>query len=166
MLATNAMSLTSFPARVLVADEDAATGELLTSIAEQEGYDLISVSDGRDAYRILKADVNFQAAVFNMTMPHLDGIDIVRFMKTEKRMMRIPVVLVAGEPGLKDIVNSFAAGAVAFLPKPFTTEQLQRTLRIALSSRGQQTIVSSGRTDSSSRRGILVGQTRHPLLAI
>lgn len=161
------MSLTSVPARVLVADEDPATGNLLTSIAEQEGYQVVSVSDGREAYRILKGDTNFNAAVFNMTMPHLDGIDIVRFMKTEKRMMRIPVVLVAGEPGLKDIANSFAAGAVAFLPKPFTTEQLQRTLRIALSSRGQQTVLSSGRTGPSSLRGMLVGRIpQHPLLAI
>lgn len=161
------MSLTNSPARVLVADEDPATGNLLTSIAEQEGYQVVSVSDGREAYRILKADTNFQAAIFNMTMPHLDGIDIVRFMKTEKRMMRIPVVLVAGEPGLKHIVNSFAAGAVAFLAKPFTTEQLQRTLRIALNSRGQQTVVSSGRTDPSYPRGMLLGRLpQHPILAM
>ena len=48
--------------------------------------------------------------------------------------MRIPVVIVAGDQGLKLISDSFAAGALAFLPKPFTTEKLARTLRLAIGS--------------------------------
>lgn len=121
--------------RVLVADDDPATGNLLTAFAGREGYQVVSVTDGREAYRLLKSDANFCAAVFNMMMPHLDGVDIVRFMKTEKRLMRIPVIMVTGEHGLSLIADSFAVGATAFLPKPFTKELLQRTLRIALNSR-------------------------------
>jgi len=49
-------------------------------------------------------------------------------MKTEKRLMRIPVVVVTDEREPKQMVDSFAAGATVFLQKPFTTEQLQRTL--------------------------------------
>lgn len=124
--------------RILVADDDPLTSQLLTSIAEKEGYTVVSVTDGREAYRILKTDADFKAAVFNMTMPHLKGVDIVRFMKTEKRLMRIPVVIVTAENGLRLIADSFAAGAALFLPKPFTTDQLQRALRIALSSRRDQ----------------------------
>jgi FixJ family two-component response regulator len=48
--------------------------------------------------------------------------------------MRIPVVIVAGDHGLKLISDSFAAGALAFLPKPFTTEKLARTIRLAIGS--------------------------------
>src|SRR5712691_3879137 len=121
--------------RVLVADDDPLTSELLTSIAEKEGYKVVSVADGREAYRVLKSDADFNAAVFNMTIPHLKGVDIVRFMKTEKRLMRIPVVIVTGQRGLRLIADSFAAGAMLFLPKPFTTDQLQRAVRIAMSSR-------------------------------
>ena len=124
--------------RVLVADDDPLTSQLLTSIAEKEGYTVVSATDGREAYRILKSDADFNAAVFNMTMPHLKGVDIVRFMKTEKRLMRIPVVIVTAELGLRLIADSFAAGAVLFLAKPFTTDQLERALRIALGSRRDQ----------------------------
>jgi CheY-like chemotaxis protein len=122
------------PARVLVADNDPTTGRGLISIGEKEGYQVITVADGREAYRMLKSDGNFQVAVFDMAMPQLDGVEIVRYMKTEKRLMRIPIVIVAGKQGLKLIAECFAAGAIAFLPKPFTTEQLRRTLRMALSS--------------------------------
>jgi CheY-like chemotaxis protein len=122
------------PARVLVADNDPTTGRRLISIGEKEGYQVITVADGREAYRILKSDGDFQVAVFDMAMPQLDGVAIVRYMKTEKRLMRIPIVIVAGKQGLKLIAECFAAGAIAFLPKPFTTEQLRRTLRMAISS--------------------------------
>jgi DNA-binding NtrC family response regulator len=124
----------STPARVLIVDDDPTTAQLLSAIGEKEGYQVVSVDDGRKAYRILKSDANFAAAVFNMTVPHLKGVDIVRHMKTEKRLMRIPVIIVAGQHGLKLITESFAAGALAFLPKPFTTEKLVRTLRLAIGS--------------------------------
>ena len=122
------------PLRVLVADDDPTTGQLLTATGQREGYQVVSVDDGRQAYRILKSDADFAAAVFNMAMPHLKGVDIVRYMKTEKRLMRIPVILVAGEQGLILIRDGFAAGALAFLSKPFTTEKLARMLRLAIGS--------------------------------
>jgi CheY-like chemotaxis protein len=125
-------------ARVLVADNDPNTGRLLISIAEKEGYAIVTVEDGREAYRVLKSDGNFSAVVFDMTVPHLDGVEIVRYMKTEKRLMQIPIVVVAGPQGLKLIAECFAAGAIAFLPKPFTTEQLRRTLRMAISSQAEK----------------------------
>jgi chemosensory pili system protein ChpA (sensor histidine kinase/response regulator) len=122
------------PARVLVVDDDASTAALLSTVAEREGYQVVSVRDGREAFRMLKSNADFTAAVFNMTMPHLDGVDILRHMKTEKRLMRIPVVIVAGNHGLKLITESFAAGALAFLSKPLTTEKLALTVRLAIGS--------------------------------
>ena len=131
---TSAATLSRAPARVLVVDDDPITGRLLISIGEREGYHVVTVADGRKAYRMLKSDADFTAAVFNMTMPHLNGVDILRYMKTEKRLMRIPVVIVAGEHGLRLIVDSFAAGALLFLPKPFTADKLARTMRLAIGS--------------------------------
>ena len=71
-------------------------------------------------------------------MRNLEGLEIVRYMKTEKRLMRIPVVVVTDEQGTKQLVDNSVAGATVFLQKPFTTEQLQRTLRVALLSREVQ----------------------------
>ena len=120
------------PARILVVDDDPLTGQLLLGIGSREGYEVVSVADGRQAFRMLKSDAGFAAAVFNLTLPHLNGVDLVRYMKSEKRLMRIPVVIVAGDNGLKLIADSFAAGALAFLPKPFTTEKLALTLRLVM----------------------------------
>lgn len=126
------------PVRVLVADADPITGRLLVSSGGKEGYRVVTVDDGREAYRMLKSNGDFKAVVFDIALPHVEGVEIVRYMKTEKRLMHIPIVVLAGEGGLKFISECFSAGAIAFLPKPFTTEQLRRTLHMAISSQASK----------------------------
>jgi len=136
-LVENSLSNVMAGARVLVADQDGLTSELLRSLNGREGYRIVSVSDGREAFRVLKTDADFHVAIFNMAMPHLHGVDIVKYMKTEKRLMRIPVVLISGKNDTKTVAEGFAAGALALLPKPFSAEQLHRILRLALNSTGR-----------------------------
>jgi len=123
-------------ARILLGDQDPTTSELLRSLNDRAGFRVVSVSDGREAFRVLKADADFQVAIFNITMPHLHGVDIVKYMKTEKRLMRIPVVLISDEGGAQTVAEGFAAGAMALLSKPFSAEQLHRTLRLAINMTG------------------------------
>jgi CheY-like chemotaxis protein len=118
--------------RVLIVEDDPEVRRLITSVVEGEGYPVVALGDGREAYRQLKSDANFGVVILDMMMPHLKGIDIARYMRTEKRLMRIPVVMITGGDELSRMAESFSAGASAFLPKPFTTEQLQNTLRLFL----------------------------------
>jgi CheY-like chemotaxis protein len=116
--------------RILVADDDPVIRHLLSSIVEREGYSAVAVSDGREAYRILHSDADFCGAIFDMQMPNIDGLEIIRYMQTEKRLRRIPVLMITSERDLKYTAASFAAGATLFLPKPFTAPQFQSTFRI------------------------------------
>jgi CheY-like chemotaxis protein len=116
--------------RVLVADDDPAILRLVTAILEKEGYSVVGARDGREAYKALQDDSNFTAAVFDVVMPHIPGPELVRYMRTEKRFNKIPVMMMTAEQDPKLSSDSFAAGAVVFLPKPFTTTQLQTMLRM------------------------------------
>jgi CheY-like chemotaxis protein len=118
--------------RILVADDDPVIRLLVTSILKKEGYTPVVVEDGREAYRVLQSDSDFRAAIFDMMMPHLEGTDVIRHMRTERRLRRIPVMLITSERDFKLMADSFAAGATIFLPKPFTTGQLQLMLRMLL----------------------------------
>jgi two-component system response regulator HydG len=118
--------------RIIVADDDPAILRLVTTILEKEGYIVIGARDGREAYKILQTDPNFTAAVFDVVMPHVSGPELVRFMKSEKRLQSIPVMMMTAEQDPKLSSDSFAAGAVVFLPKPFTTAQLQIMLQMLI----------------------------------
>ena len=118
--------------RILVADDDPAILRLVTAIVEKEGFTVVPARDGREAYKILQADSDFVAGIFDGVMPHIQGPELVRYMKTEKRLMKIPVMMMTAEQNPKLSSDSFSAGAVVFLPKPFTTAQLQIMLRMLI----------------------------------
>jgi CheY-like chemotaxis protein len=130
------------PRRVLVADDDPVMRHLITTIIKQQNYEVVVVEDGRAAYRVLQSDAQFAAAVLDMSMPFLEGLDLVRYMRTEKRLMRIPIMMVSAEQDIKLMASSFSAGATAFLPKPFTPEQLQSAIRMLLGNRRPTSIAA------------------------
>lgn len=120
--------------RVLIADDDPTIRGLLSAAVTSEGYTVVAANDGRAAYKIMNSDADFTAALFDMNMAGLSGIDLIRHMKTEKRLQRIPVMLITAEQDLKILADGLAAGAVAFLPKPLKADKLQNALRMLLQS--------------------------------
>ncbi len=118
------------PKQILVADDDPAILRLVKIIIEKEGYAVISARDGKEAYKLLQSGESFVAAVFDVVMPYIQGTELVRYMQSEKRLMKIPVIMMTAEQNPRLSSESFSAGAVAFLPKPFTTVQLQTMVRM------------------------------------
>jgi len=124
--------------RVLVADDDPAILKLVKTILEKEGYQVVGARDGREAYKILQNDPDFTAGIFDVVMPHISGPELVRFMKTERRLMKIPIMMMTAEQDPKLSSESFSAGAVVFLPKPFTTAQLHIMLQMLVGKASPQ----------------------------
>ena len=118
--------------RILVADDDPAILRLVSTILEKESFTVVTARDGREAYKVLQGDHNFTAAILDVVMPHVSGFELVRFMKTEDRLKRIPVMMMTAEQDPKLSSDSFSAGADVFLPKPFTTAQLQIMLQMLI----------------------------------
>jgi CheY-like chemotaxis protein len=123
------------PKRILIADDDPVMRHLVTTILKQQGCEVVLANDGRDAYRILQSDSQFTAAILDLTMPFLEGLDLIRYMRSERRLMRIPIMMITAQQDIKLMASSFAAGATAFLPKPFTPEQLQTAIRMLIGNR-------------------------------
>lgn len=123
--------------RVLVADDDPAILRLVKTILEKENYKVVTARDGREAYKILQTDPNFTAAILDVVMPHISGPELARFMKSEESLGSIPVMMMTAEQDPKLSSESFAAGAMVFLPKPFTTAQLQIMLQMLIGKSGE-----------------------------
>src|ERR1700745_3532682 len=79
--------------QILVADDDPAILRLIATILEKENFNVVTARDGREAYKILQADPNFTAAILDVVMPHISGPELVRYMKSEDRLKRIPVMM-------------------------------------------------------------------------
>lgn len=116
--------------RILIAEDDAVIMRMVTATLEEEGYTVVPARDGREAYRILHTDADFAAAILDMHMPHLKGLDVVSYMQTERRLRRIPVMMMTAEQDLTLCSEFFAAGAALFIQKPFTHAQMHSMLRL------------------------------------
>lgn len=102
---------------------------LVKTIIEKEGFTAITARDGKEAYNLLQSE-SFTAAIFDVVMPYIQGTELVRYMQSEKKLMNIPVIMMTAEQNSRLSSESFSAGAVAFLPKPFTPIQLQTMVRM------------------------------------
>ncbi|MFN2501895.1 MAG: response regulator [Pyrinomonadaceae bacterium] len=118
------------PINILVADDDAEVLRSARNVLESEGFTVITARDGKEAYKLLQSEEIFAAAIFDLVMPHIEGRDLVRYMQSERRLMRVPVIIMTTELSSRLSSDSFSAGAVAFLPKPFTDSQLRTMLHM------------------------------------
>ncbi|MGC2234760.1 MAG: response regulator [Pyrinomonadaceae bacterium] len=105
--------------RVLIVEDDLLIVKIVKDIVEKAGYTTVVAADGREAFRILAKDAKFAAGIFDVHVPYIEGTDLVRHMRTEKRLMRIPVIIMTSEETVKIQLDSLSAGASVFLPKPF-----------------------------------------------
>ena len=119
--------------RILVAEDDALIMRMVTAILEHENYVVVPAFDGREAYKILQSDANFVGAIFDMNMPHLKGLDIINHMQTERRLKRIPVMMMTAERDYALCSTIISAGAALFLHKPFSPTQMQMMLHLLVS---------------------------------
>jgi CheY-like chemotaxis protein len=114
---------------VLLADDDPAILWLVRTLVEGEGFPVITAMNGKEALRVLKSDRRVIAAIIDVMMPYIKGTELVRFMSSDEKFRKIPVIMMTAEQSPKLPAKSFEAGAVAFLPKPFTNTQLRTMIR-------------------------------------
>ena len=94
------------------------------------------MSDGVEALAYLRRQGQYANAVqpdlilLDLNLPKKDGREVLAEIKIDERLMKIPVMMMTAEQDPKLSSDSFAAGALVFLPKPFTTIQLQTMLRM------------------------------------
>jgi CheY-like chemotaxis protein len=125
-------------AQILVADDDPEVIRAVKAVLESEGFGAVTACDGKEAYKLLQSEEPFAAAIFDLVMPHIEGRDLVRYMQSERRLMKVPVIIMTTELNSRLSSDSFSAGAVAFLPKPFTDSQLKTMLHMFVAPAGKK----------------------------
>ncbi|RMG06925.1 MAG: response regulator [Acidobacteria bacterium] len=123
------MSMNEEKPKILIADDDPSILRLMRVIVEKEGFSVITARDGRDAYKVLQEDDSLAGAIFDVIMPYIQGTELVRYMKSDSKLKHIPIIVMTAEQNPRLRIESLEAGAVGFLPKPFTASQLQEILR-------------------------------------
>ena len=120
---------------VLIAEDDPALASLVKAVVEAEGYFAVLSKNGKEAYQALKSGADFVGAIVDINLPYIDGNDLVKFMRKHERFAKVPVIVMTGDRDPRASAKAIASGAVAFLPKPFTNQQLKTALNTMIPKR-------------------------------
>jgi DNA-binding response OmpR family regulator len=109
--------------KILIADDEVYMLRLLEMTFKKGGYAVISCRDGQEALAKASAETP-QLIVLDVMMPGLDGLNALRQLKGNAATRDIPVVVLSAKGHALTKVEAELAGAVLFLPKPFSPNQL------------------------------------------
>jgi len=115
-------------ARILIADDDAVTTRFVTSLLQQAGYEVLHAEDGRQAHR-MALDHHPDLIVADLVMPYQDGFALLRALRSENGLDRVPVVILSALDREEDIVRGLEEGADDYVVKPFHARELVVRIR-------------------------------------
>jgi twitching motility two-component system response regulator PilG len=113
--------------RVLVIDDSNTIRRSAELFLHQGGHEVLLADDGFDA--LAKVHDHAPELIFcDILMPRLDGYQTCAIIKSHPRHAEVPVVMLSSKDGLFDRARGRMVGSAEYLTKPFTKDQLLRTV--------------------------------------
>jgi two-component system, NtrC family, nitrogen regulation response regulator NtrX len=117
---------------ILVVDDDIVLGKILSDILSDAGYDVVHVTNGKDAIEKIKENKT-SLMLLDLKLPGMDGMEI--FRQTLKIAPEIMVIIMSGHGTIAKAVEATKLGAYDFIEKPLEKERVLLTVRNALEKR-------------------------------
>jgi phosphoserine phosphatase RsbU/P len=115
--------------RTLIADDNADNRTLLMDLLPKWGHEVVSATDGQEAWRVL-ADKNApQLAILDWVMPGINGVELCRRLRERERQNHPYIILLTSRCEAQDIVRALEAGADDYVTKPFNIDELRARIQ-------------------------------------
>lgn len=121
--------------RFLVVDDSAAMRQLITFALRRMGnVEIIEAADGVDALKKLPTG-RFDLVITDVNMPVMDGLKLVKLIKTNPTYKDVPVIIITTEGASEDREKGLALGATAYIAKPIQTSNLLERVKEIIGQR-------------------------------
>ncbi len=118
--------------KLLIAEDDPASRELLREILEAQGYQVVEAEDGQTALRRIEEE-SLDLVLLDIQMPKLDGLAVVRRLRQNPRLTSLPVIAVTSYAMRGDREKALDAGFDTYLTKPIDVVAMRQTVARLLS---------------------------------
>lgn len=114
--------------RILVVDDFPTMRRIVRNLLGELGYTKISeADDGQTALPMLKTG-DFDFLVTDWNMPGMTGIELLKAVRADDKLAKLPVLMVTAEASKEQIVEAAQAGVSGYIIKPFTAATLAEKL--------------------------------------
>jgi len=115
-----------------VVEDDTALGDVMVTALKDEGLDARLARDGDEAMRFVDA-TEPSCIVLDLMMPRRDGFSVLRELRADGRITRLPVIVVTAIFGLSERLYATELGAADYVTKPFDLDDLILRVRALVS---------------------------------
>ncbi len=121
------MSDKSNKKRVLIVDDSETVRHTANVLLSKEGYEVAVAEDG---FKSFSAIINFKPNIIflDIMMPRLDGYQVCSVIKNNPEFEHIPVIMLSSKDSIFDKARGRIAGSELFMSKPFSKEDLVRSI--------------------------------------
>lgn len=116
--------------KVVVAEDDPVSREVVCALLRNWGFDVLVTRDGTEAMEALRAQSLPTLAVLDWMMPGMDGVEVCRRVRELDKLVYI--LLLTARSATEQLVEGLQAGADDYLTKPFKKEELHARLKAGL----------------------------------
>lgn len=135
-------------ALVLVADDDPFNYRLLSEVCEASGYRVVGAGDGREVLGVVARE-RPDLILLDISMPDVDGFEVLRILKADPELATIPIICVTGEDDVESKERAIGLGAEDYVTKPFRVFEIQQRIRNALRTSRAEGEAQRARTDAT-----------------
>ncbi|MFA6450896.1 MAG: response regulator [bacterium] len=123
---------------ILVIEDDRDMNELMCAILERSGYEALSAFDWKAAFELLKT-TRPDLILLDFMLPDANGSEICRSIGKDEKLKEIPVIMISSLRDLPIKMSSLLAGAIRFINKPFSYEEIISEVEHALKKKKKPT---------------------------
>ena len=116
--------------RILVAEDDMVSREMICTRLEKWGYEVIATDNGMDAIMALRKKDAPTLAIMDWMMPGMDGLEICRRVREVDRVLYI--IMLSARGSKANLLEGLRAGADDYLVKPFDKDELHARILVGL----------------------------------
>jgi CheY-like chemotaxis protein len=121
--------------KILIIEDNVVNAKLLTLFLQEAGFDVVHAIDGHTGLEASKSQPNLHTILLDRVMPDMDGLDVLRAIKTNAKSYQIPVIMLTAALSTKQIEEAKIMGAYACLPKPYNKEKIVAAVNDAIKKR-------------------------------
>ena len=116
--------------KILIAEDDPVSRLVLEDLLSDLGYDVVSCSDGEEAWDELKQKDAPELAIIDWMMPGIDGLELCRRLRESSNPGSPYVMLLTVKARTEDKIEGLQAGADDYITKPFNSEEMRARVRV------------------------------------
>jgi CheY-like chemotaxis protein/class 3 adenylate cyclase len=119
------------PGSILIVEDNEMNRDVLARRLERQGHTITTAEDGRRGLELLR-EREFDLVLLDLMMPGMNGYQVLQYVKADRALQSIPVIMISALDELESVVRCIEAGAEDYLTKPFDPVLLQARIDACL----------------------------------